>query len=143
MQLKGKYNQANIFIDKIDKTTEEQIRLFLNQPMFKNTYIAIMPDCHKGIGSCIGFTMKMNDYIIPNLIGVDINCGIETYNLGQIDINFQKLDNFIKENIPTGFNIRKKILDDSNFEEKIVKNAYQKSLQFSIKNTIDQLEKVI
>lgn len=111
IQLKGKYNFANVFIDEIDKTTEEQIREFLNQPMFKDAYIAIMPDCHRGVGSCIGFTMKINDYIIPNLIGVDLNCGIETYNLGKIDINFKEFDDFVRKNIPTGFKIHDRIVE--------------------------------
>ena len=104
--LKGKYNFANIFIDEIDDTTKTQIRKFLNHPAFGKTYIAIMPDCHKGEGSCIGFTMKMNDYIIPNIVGVDIGCGINTCNLGKIDIKYEELDKFIRKNIPYGFNVR-------------------------------------
>ena len=103
--MKGKYNTANIMIDVIDDATKEQIQGFLNHPAFGNTYIAIMPDCHAGAGAVVGFTMKMNDYIIPNVIGVDIGCGMLSANFGEVDINLQELDDFIKKNIPSGFAI--------------------------------------
>ncbi|KKK61756.1 hypothetical protein LCGC14_3011170, partial [marine sediment metagenome] len=107
IQLKGKYNFANIFIDEVEETAQQQIRNFLNHPAFANTYIAIMPDTHAGIGAVIGLTMKMNNYIIPNIVGVDLGCGIDTYNLGKIDIKYKELDKFIRENIPVGFNKHK------------------------------------
>ncbi|KKM66859.1 hypothetical protein LCGC14_1476940 [marine sediment metagenome] len=108
--LKGKYNFANIFIDKIDDTTRIKIRKFLNHPAFGKCYIAIMPDCHDGVGSCIGFTSTLNDYIIPNIVGVDIGCGISSYCLGMRDIDFKKLDEYIKEKIPMGINVRQNTL---------------------------------
>jgi len=107
IQLKGKYNFANIFIDEVEETAQQQIRNFLNHPAFANTYIAIMPDTHAGIGAVIGLTMRLNDYIIPNIVGVDLGCGIDTYNLGKIDIKYKELDKFIRENIPVGFNKHK------------------------------------
>ncbi len=70
----GKYNQANVMIDTLDETTRSQIQGFVNNPSFHGSYIAIMPDCHAGAGSCIGFTMQMNDRIIPDVVGVDIGC---------------------------------------------------------------------
>jgi RNA-splicing ligase RtcB len=103
--MKGKYNFANIMIDQIDDSTRDQIQEFLNHPAFGNTYIAIMPDCHAGAGAVIGFTMKMNNYIIPNVVGVDIGCGMLAANFGNVDIDPQKIDNFIKKNIPSGFGI--------------------------------------
>jgi RNA-splicing ligase RtcB len=102
----GKHNSANVMIDDIDETTVTQIYSFLNHPAFGNTYIAIMPDCHAGAGAVIGYTAKMNSYVIPNVVGVDIGCGIEAFNLGQIEVDFAKLDVFIRENIPSGFHIR-------------------------------------
>jgi len=72
--IKGKYNQAHVMIDEIDDTTRSQIQDFVNNPSFQGPYIAIMPDAHKGEGSCIGFTMQMNDRIIPDVVGVDIGC---------------------------------------------------------------------
>jgi len=106
--LKGKYNSANIMTDYgIDDTTTSQIFGFLNHPAFAKGYIAIMPDCHAGAGSCIGFTMQMNDYIIPNVVGVDIGCGMYAMKLpveaGSID--FKALDDHIRKTIPCGFKI--------------------------------------
>lgn len=103
--LKGKYNSANVMIDSIDSTTKEQIHSFLNHPAFTNTYIAVMPDCHAGKGAVVGLTMKLNEYVIPNIIGVDIGCGMLSakYNIESIDR--EKLDLFIKQNIPSGFHI--------------------------------------
>ncbi len=102
----GKYNKAQVMTDEIDETTEAQIRSFLDHPAFAKTYIVVMPDCHAGAGVVIGFTAKLNDYVIPNVVGVDIGCGVDAYNLGPIDIDFGKLDLFIRENIPSGFSHR-------------------------------------
>jgi Uncharacterized conserved protein len=103
--MKGKYNFAHIMIDSIDETTKEQIQGFLNHPAFANTHIAIMPDCHAGKGAVVGFTMKMNDYIIPNIVGVDIGCGMLSRKFAIENINLPKFDDFIKKNIPSGFSI--------------------------------------
>jgi len=119
--LNGKYNSANVFIDTIDDATKTQIIGFLNNPVFSKGYIAIMPDCHAGKGSVIGFTMPLNNYIIPNIVGVDIGCGMLSVCLGKIDINLEKLDNFIKNEIPYGSGINKKILDENNFSIDISK----------------------
>ena len=102
---KGKYNTANIMIDSIDDATDKQIQDFLNHPAFANSYIAIMPDTHAGKGAVIGFTMKMNDYLIPNVIGVDIGCGMLSAKFDLPNIDLKKFDLFIKENIPSGFHI--------------------------------------
>lgn len=110
--LKGKYNEAIVLIDENDAETISQIYSFLNHPAFAHTYIAIMPDCHAGAGAVIGFTAKLNDYIIPNVVGVDIGCGIDGYILEGVDnINFEKLDTFIRKNIPSGFSSQAKVLN--------------------------------
>jgi len=103
IQIKGKYNTANVMINEIDQMTREQIQTFVNHPAFANTYIAIMPDCHAGKGAVIGFTMKMNDYIIPNIVGVDIGCGMAMARYNKSDVDLVALDRFIKANIPSGF----------------------------------------
>ncbi len=119
--IKGKYNSANIMIDDIDPGTRDQIQTFLNHPAFANTYISIMPDCHVGIGAVIGLTMKMNDYIIPNVIGVDIGCGMLACCFGRINIDLAVLDKFIREKIPSGFNINNEFaILDQHLEEKIL-----------------------
>ena len=107
---KGKYNEAIIMVDDLDQETISQIYSFLNHPAFAKGHIAIMADAHAGAGSCIGFTMKMNEYVIPNVVGVDIGCGVLAINLGyplfEGKKDFEHLDHFIKQNIPSGFNIR-------------------------------------
>jgi RNA-splicing ligase RtcB len=101
--IKGKYNIAKIMLsseEQLDDNTREQIQKFVNQPMFKGNPIVIMPDCHTGIGSCIGYTQVITDYLIPNIVGVDIGCGVESYNLGDIDVDVEALDNYIKRTVP-------------------------------------------
>jgi len=111
--MKGKYNFAHIMIDAIDETTKEQIQGFLNHPAFANTHIAIMPDCHAGKGAVVGFTMKMNDYIIPNIVGVDIGCGMLSRKFAIENIDLPKFDDFIKKNIPSGFSINNNITEST------------------------------
>lgn len=109
--LEGRYNSANILVDGgIDDATSSQIYTFLNHPAFKGGYIAIMPDCHAGKGSCVGFTMQMNDYIIPNICGVDIGCGVYGMKLlsDVVDIDFEAFDKWVRENIPSGFSTHEK-----------------------------------
>ena len=105
--IKGTYNTANVMIDEIDETAKDQIQTFLNHPAFANTYIAIMPDVHAGKGAVIGFTMKTNGFIIPNVIGVDIGCGMLSTKFKKDSIDPAKLDAFIKTDIPSGFAINK------------------------------------
>jgi tRNA-splicing ligase RtcB (3'-phosphate/5'-hydroxy nucleic acid ligase) len=113
LEYKGKYNYANVMIDVIEPELVQKLYLMLNHPAFKGGYIAIMPDCHEGKGSCIGFTKQMNEYVIPNVIGVDIGCGIEAYNLGQLkldDRDFGGFYNFIQNKVPSGFDVRSKAI---------------------------------
>ena len=91
-------------IDEIDETTRAQIQGFLNHPAFADTYIAVMPDCHAGKGAVVGFTMKLNDYIIPNILGVDLGCALLSAKFDVKDVDLTSLDRFIKQNIPSGFN---------------------------------------
>jgi tRNA-splicing ligase RtcB (3'-phosphate/5'-hydroxy nucleic acid ligase) len=119
--MKGKYNFAHIMIDYIDDSTKEQIQGFLNHPAFANTHIAIMPDCHAGKGAVVGFTMKMNDYIIPNIVGVDIGCGMLSRKFAIENIDLPKFDLFIKEHIPSGFSINNNIAESTGlyFKDKV------------------------
>lgn len=101
-----------IFTDNIDEKAVEQINLLLEQEAFKNSKIRIMPDVHAGKGCVIGFTGDLGEKVIPNIVGVDIGCGMFCANLGKIEIDFFKLDNFINENIPSGMNVNEnKIVD--------------------------------
>ena len=102
-RIQGEYTTAKIFTDNIEEGALSQVYDICNHIAFKNSKIRIMPDVHKGAGICIGFTAELKDKIIPNVVGVDIGCGVLAVNLGKIDINLEKLDKFIRKNIPSGF----------------------------------------
>jgi RNA-splicing ligase RtcB len=110
--MRGRYNTANIMIDAIDETTRAQIQGFLDHPAFEGGYIAIMPDCHAGKGAVIGFTMKLNRYVIPNVIGVDIGCGMLMAKYPISELSLPSLDALIKKAIPSGFSINDRVTAD-------------------------------
>ena len=99
-----------IFTDNIEQEAVEQIDLLLEQEPFKNCKVRIMPDVHGGKGCVIGFTADLGDKVIPNIVGVDIGCGMLCVKLGKIDLDLEKLDKVINENIPAGRNIREEKL---------------------------------
>lgn len=94
-----------IFTENIESEALNQIYTLINQPVFSNCKIRIMPDVHAGAGCVIGFTSDLGDKVIPNIVGVDIGCGMLTTNLGNIDINFGKLDDVIRRYVPSGKNV--------------------------------------
>lgn len=94
-----------IFTNNIEDKALEQINTLLEQDAFKECKVRIMPDVHAGAGCVIGFTANLGDKVTPNLIGVDIGCGMTWYNTGLKEINFEKLDKFIHDNIPSGMNV--------------------------------------
>lgn len=109
-----------IFTDNIEQEAIKQIDLLLEQEPFKDCKVRIMPDVHAGKGCVIGFTADLGDKVIPNIVGVDIGCGMLCVELGNIDLDLEKLDKVINENIPAGRNIREQKLTD--FEE--INNLY-------------------
>lgn len=115
MLLKGKHNIAKIFTDEVEETAIDQIVEMLNQDFVKNEQIRIMPDVHAGKGSTIGTTMTIsNGKVVPNLVGVDIGCGISVYYLGDLSgIDWSKLDQVISENVPSGKNVRNKMISEN------------------------------
>lgn len=106
--LNGKYNSAKVFTDVIDESSIAQIIELCNQSISAGSQIRIMPDVHAGAGCTIGTTMTIKDKAIPNLVGVDIGCGMETVKLREKHIEVQQLDKLIYRTIPSGFSIRKK-----------------------------------
>lgn len=84
IELQGKYNTAKIFTDNVDSQAISQIINLLNQQFAAGSSIRIMPDTHAGAGCTIGTTMTVTDKIVPNLVGVDIGCGMETTILKEI-----------------------------------------------------------
>ena len=115
-----------IFTDNIEREAIDQINTLLEQPAFADCKVRIMPDVHAGAGCVIGFTADLGDKVIPNIVGVDIGCGMFTVELGRIDtginsktdssivnyvtdIDYEKLDNVIRTCIPSGRNVHEEI----------------------------------
>ena len=107
--LQGKYNSCKVFTDIADAETQAQLVNLMNQPFTENSTIRIMPDCHAGAGCTIGTTMTITDKVCPNLVGVDIGCGMLAVKLKEKDINLPKLDEIIHEKIPAGCCVHDKI----------------------------------
>ena len=111
MIITGKYDNAKVFTKNIEESAIIQIKKLLDQEFIKDTKIRIMPDVHSGAGCVIGTTMTIKDKIIPNLVGVDIGCGMLVAKLNIKDNKniLKKIDEIINKFIPSGFNIRDKI----------------------------------
>jgi len=106
-EITGKYNTAKVFTNVIENEAVEQIKTLCNQEFISGSKIRVMPDVHSGAGCTIGTTMTITDKVIPNLVGVDIGCGMETVMIADKEIDLEKLDKLIYEKIPSGRNIRK------------------------------------
>ena len=111
IELKGKYNTAKVFTEVIEETAIGQIIELCNQKFIAGETIRIMPDVHAGAGCTIGTTMTITDKIVPNLVGVDIGCGIYVTKLKDKHIELQKLDKVIREFVPSGFSVRSGVHD--------------------------------
>jgi len=95
--------RIKIFAKTIEQEALDQIKAMEESVAYKDCVIRIMPDCHAGKGCTIGTVININDMVIPNTVGVDIGCGMLVCELGDIDIDLQKLDKVINEYIPSGF----------------------------------------
>jgi RNA-splicing ligase RtcB len=124
MKITGTYNTAVVFNDHLDNESRNQIQAFCNQELFQNACIRIMPDVHAGKGCVIGFTANLGDRVVPNLIGLDIGCGILATSLGPINPSFEKLDRFIRKHIPHGFK-RNKMADPGDYPKAFVADLKQ------------------
>lgn len=122
-----------IFTNNIEQEAIKQIDLLLEQEAFKNSKVRIMPDVHAGKGCVIGFTGDLGEKVIPNIVGVDIGCGMLCVMLGKQDIDLMELDNTIKENIPSGMNVNNTIKYDFDLSQLICFNE--------LKNKDNWLEK--
>ncbi|MBR4590229.1 MAG: RtcB family protein [Bacteroidaceae bacterium] len=91
-----------IFATTVEQDAISQIYRLASQPHFAGAKIRIMPDTHAGAGCVIGFTANLGDKVVPNLVGVDIGCGMLVANIGNVDLDLAKLDKIIRENIPNG-----------------------------------------
>lgn len=108
LELKGKYGEAKVFTDVVDSESISQVISLLNQTYTKGSRVRMMPDIHAGAGCTVGTTMTIGDRICPNLVGVDIGCGMETVRIREKHLELQQLDKLIRQEIPSGFAIRDK-----------------------------------
>lgn len=98
---------VKIFTDNIEENAIEQIKELLSIDVFADKKIRIMPDVHAGAGCVIGFTGNLGDKVIPNIVGVDIGCGMLILNLGKLtDIDFHAFHEHIRSNVPSGMIVR-------------------------------------
>lgn len=105
IEVKGKYNTAKVYTDILEPEVISQLVELCNQNFCQGCNIAIMPDTHAGKGCVIGFTANLGDKVIPNIVGVDIVCGMLTVELGKLDIDLVELDNVIHKYIPSGMKV--------------------------------------
>ena len=111
LKITGKYSTAKVFTNELDELSQEQIVRLCDQPFTAESKIRLMPDVHAGAGCTIGTTMTIKDMIVPNLVGVDIGCGMETLIIpadDPVSKNFDpvRLDKLIYSEIPSGMNVR-------------------------------------
>lgn len=101
-----------IYTDTVDELAQKQISRLLAQPAFATAKVRIMPDVHAGKGCVIGFTADLGDKVIPNIVGVDIGCGMYTVKLGKEKPDFNALDDVMHRNIPCGKWVRRHPFED-------------------------------
>ena len=104
IEIAGKFNTAICYTNELEDTAYSQIESVCNESAFKDSKIRIMPDVHAGKGCTIGTTMTITDKVVPNMVGVDIGCGMYTVALGNVDIDFEKFDE-AAHFIPCGRNV--------------------------------------
>lgn len=113
-----------IFTENIEHEALNQIYTLVKQPAFSDCKIRIMPDVHAGAGCVIGFTADLGEKVIPNIVGVDIGCGMLTTNLGNIHIDFERLDNIIRKYVPSGRKVHEE--ENSSVASDIIEKLYCK-----------------
>lgn len=112
-------HDLKIFTDNIEPLAINQIYNLIATPPFYGSKVRIMPDVHIGSGCVVGFTATMWDKVIPNVIGVDIGCGMLTVNLGKIEIDYKAVDDFIHASIPSGSDLNK-AYDDLDYVKTLI-----------------------
>ena len=108
IEIKGRHNTAIVYTDELEPQARRQIKTLCDQAFTQGSIIRIMPDVHAGAGCTIGTTMTIGDKIVPNLVGVDIGCGMETTELAVRSLDLKLLDRTIKDLIPSGRHVRTK-----------------------------------
>ena len=105
--IRGQVNEAVVFTDQLEEMAEQQIQRLCDQEFVRGSRIRIMPDAHAGAGCTIGTTMTITDKVVPNLVGVDIGCGMLVHALKRPDLDFVLLDHIIRAHVPCGYGVRR------------------------------------
>lgn len=111
MEIRGKVNTAVCYAKVAEELAIEQIRRMCDYEFTENSRIRIMPDVHAGKGCTIGTTMTITDKVVPNIVGVDIGCGMFTLNIGKTEIDFEKVDE-AAHSIPGGMEVWEEAKED-------------------------------
>ena len=109
-------NETLVFAETFEFEAYDQIKKLVNFEAYENAKVRIMPDAHAGKGCTVGTTMVITDKVTPNLVGVDIGCGMLTVKLKNKEIDFRVLDEVISRHIPCGFNVHEKSKKNFNFD---------------------------
>lgn len=138
INIKGKYTNCKIFNDNVDETSISQVYDFLNNETFKNTHPRFMPDIHAGAGAVIGTTFKLSDKIIPNVIGVDIGCGMSAWKIDKgLNYDFNSLDEVVRNKIPFGKNTH----SDLNYT--LLKSIFEKmNIEIFFEDFIEKVKEI-
>jgi len=118
-EVKGNYGTAKVFSEIRDEKAVEQIQVLMDQPFVEGSRVRIMPDYHWGAGCTIGFTAVLGDFVVPNLVGVDIGCGMYVESFGKQDFDLKSFDRLVHE-IPAGFNSWKQPLQYAPFMRELL-----------------------
>lgn len=119
IEINGKYTNAKIYTNTPQEAAIQQIDELVNQSFMVGTKVRIMPDYHAGKGCVIGTTIQLTDRVVPNLVGVDVGCGVLVSEIGKDAIDFNELDTVIRRFVPSGNEIHEtalKIKDAERFE---------------------------
>lgn len=109
IKIEGLQTNAVVFSSSPQETAIEQIKELCNQEFLKDTKIRVMPDYHAGKGCVIGTTIELKDKVVPNLVGVDVGCGVKVVKLNNAAISFSHLDNVIRKYVPSGNDVHEEI----------------------------------
>lgn len=112
-EISGKCNKAKIYATTVDNASYAQVLRMCNMEKLRGSRIAMMPDMHAAEGCTVGTSMTIGDYVNPAFVGGDIGCGMQVFKLSDKDVDFARLDNFIRERIPSGAKIHERSILNS------------------------------
>lgn len=117
IEINGRFTDAKIFAQTALQTAIDQIQELTDQAFMAGTKVRIMPDYHAGKGCVIGTTIQLQNRVVPNLVGIDVGCGVFVAQLDVLTVDFAKLDSIIRTHVPSGQEIHKEVSPARQFLE--------------------------